>query len=97
MSKKQYTIDACKGVYERRKELVTKILKNPFLPILFIGEAIKTGAIAMITTGTLFTPVVIGLTLLAIVVTAIWVFAEEILDEVDKLQDDLSEQVKELD
>lgn len=68
-------------VYERKNELVKKIIRNPFVPILFIGELIKVFAITFGETGSLVTPKITILFVLAVISTVVWVFAEHILDE----------------
>lgn len=75
------------SVYQRRRELTTKLLQNPFFPILFIGEAVKTSAIAYATAGTFITPAVILLTVLAVVVTLLWLFAEVLLESASEYTD----------
>lgn len=55
------------------KRIVHKLVDNPFLPMLFISEAIKTAAVAF----TALQPVVIY-AILAVVFTAIWVLSDSI-------------------
>jgi len=78
--KLERTAGAFRSVYQRRRELTTKLLQNPFFPILFIGEVVKTAAIAYATVGTIITPAVQILAVLAICVTILWLFAEIILE-----------------
>ena len=35
------TILASRGVFRRRTELIKKIIRNPFFPLLFVAEFIK--------------------------------------------------------
>lgn len=77
-----------RGIWRRRKELTTKILKSPFFPILFIGEAVKTAVIAKVTVGVFLTPVVQALAITAAIVTFLWmvvvVVIREVVEEIDE-------------
>jgi len=84
-----------RSVYQRRRELTTKLLQNPFFPILFIGEAVKTAVIAFATVGTFITPTVIMLTILAVVVTLLWLFAEVLLESASEYADKGKEALEE--
>ena len=84
--------DSCHSVINRRKELTSKLLKNPFFPILFIGEAIKTAAIAHAQTGTIFTETVWYLTVAALIVTSLWLIAEEVLDEASEYVESVTDE-----
>lgn len=89
LDKAKSTLTTCNSVYSRRKELAKKLLRNPFVPILFIGEFIKTVAITAAEDGVLLNDVIIALFILAVVTTVVWVFAEHILDEARETFDEV--------
>lgn len=84
----------CRSVFSRRKELTAKLVKNPFFPILFIGEAIKVSVIAYAQTGAFLTPVVLHLAAAAIVVTTLWLLAEVIMKEASEYVSDAADKGK---
>lgn len=86
---------AFRSVYQRRKELTAKLLQNPFFPILFIGEVVKTSVIAYATVGSFITPTVIVLAILAVVVTLLWLFAEVLLQNASEYADKGKEALEE--
>lgn len=86
------TLHTCNEARKRWRELGKKLLRNPFLPILFIGETVKIFTLSAIG-GTLFPPTVIALIVLSIITTIIWVFAEHILDEAEETIDQIDEEV----
>jgi len=55
------------------KRITHKLVDNPFLPMLFIAEAIKTGAVAFIA----LQPVVVY-AILAVLFTLLWVLSDSI-------------------
>lgn len=95
------TIDTCKSVYSRWRQLGKKLIRNPFFPLLFIGEVVKTATITYAQTGAVVTPTTTFLLVLAIITTTIWVFAEQLLDEatetyneIDEMTDDIIDERK---
>jgi len=81
----------CRSVITRRKELTSKVLKNPFFPILFIGEAVKTSVSAYAATGVFITTSVMYFTIAAIVVTLLWLLAEVLLDSASEYAAEVAE------
>ena len=77
-------VTSCKSVYSRKNEIVKKLIRNPFFPLLFVGEVTKTTVITFASTGAIVTPVTIALLILAIVATVMWIFAEHLLDEAEE-------------
>lgn len=61
------------------KEIYRKLVSNPFFPLLFIAEAIKTAAV----TFTAVEPVV-AYTVLAVVATVLWAASDAIDVDFDK-------------
>lgn len=89
------TYSGCRSIVTRRKELTSKILKNPFFPILFIGEAVKTSVAAYAASGVFITTSVVYFTIAAIIVTALWLLAEVILDSASEYTSEVAETSKE--
>jgi hypothetical protein len=85
------TYNGCRSIVARRKELTSKILKNPLFPILFIGEAVKTCVAAYAASGVFITTSVVYFTVAAIIVTALWLLAEVILDNASEYASDMAE------
>lgn len=82
----------CKSVYSRWKELISKLLKNPLFPILFISEFVKVYTVKAANTsiiGALFLTNVQVLLLAAVISTIIWLFAEVALKEVKEYADEV--------
>jgi len=74
-------MSATDSTQPRTVQSITKeIIDNPFMPILFISEAIK-GAVAY------FFEVepVVSYTILAVVFTFLWIFSDSIVIEWDKV------------
>jgi hypothetical protein len=86
-----YASITCRSIYKRRKELLTKIIQNPFFPILFIGEAVKTSVAAYAASGVFITSTVLYFAIAAILVTAIWLMAEVILDNASEYASEVAE------
>jgi len=83
-----------RGIYVRKDHLLTKLLRNPFLPILFIGEFIKRITIALVNTGNVITPTTTAFFVLAIGSTVVWTFAEHLLDEAEETYGQLDKLLK---
>lgn len=89
------TYSGCRSIVTRRKELTSKILKNPFFPILFIGEAVKTSVAAYAASGVFITTSVVYFTIAAIIVTALWLLAEVILDNASEYASEVAQKSQE--
>lgn len=89
------TYNGCRSIVARRKELTSKILKNPLFPILFIGEAVKTCVAAYAASGVFITTSVVYFTIAAIVVTALWLLAEVILDNASEYASEVAQKSQE--
>jgi len=87
----QEAYGGCRSIVTRRKELTSKILKNPFFPILFIGEAVKTSVAAYAASGVFITTSVMYFTIAAIVVTLLWLLAEVLLDSASEYTSEVAE------
>ena len=61
-----------------------KIIRNPFFPLLFIAEFVKTATTFGVTTQPDELPIVLVTGVLAVGSTVIWMFAEHLLDEAEE-------------
>ena len=90
------TILASRGVFRRRTELIKKIIRNPFFPLLFIAEFIKTAITFAVTTQSNELPIVLVMGMLAVGSTVMWMFAEHLLDEAQETYDEVTDLLAEI-
>lgn len=90
--KTKLTIDTCKSAYKRWRTLGTKLVRNPFFPLLFISEVVKVATLAVVQTGPFLTPTLTALTILAVISTVVWIFAEELLEEVTETIEEVTDE-----
>lgn len=86
------TLKTCKSAYKRWRTLGTKLIRNPFLPLLFISEFVKVLSLGFVKAGPLLSPTLFALFVLSLVSTIIWIFADELLDEVQETYNEVIEE-----
>ena len=84
------TILASKGVFRRRTQLIKKIIRNPFFPLLFIANFVETATTYAVTTQPDELLIVFVMGVLAVGSTLIWMFAEHLLDEAEETYDEVA-------
>jgi cytochrome c biogenesis protein CcdA len=85
-------ISGCKSVYKRWRELVSKLIKNPLFPVLFITEFVKVYTLEAVNTGIISALLVTNVQVLlvaAIISTIVWLFAEVVLKEAKEYADEV--------